>query len=88
MRKKQGQQSMVKQLSLFPKQVINLRPKTKIDSGTDQSRKGESNYFSLLARNRAFTEGLQICTLENGSTVRRNRRDTLKRMSGGVRGRK
>ena len=58
MRKKQGQQSMVKQLSLFPKQVINLRPKKKIDSGTDQSRKGESNYFSLLARNRAFTEGL------------------------------
>jgi len=58
MRKKQGQEGKVKQLSLFPTQVVSLRPKTKEDSSTVLPVVRESNYFSLLARNRAFTEGL------------------------------
>jgi len=47
-----------KQLSLFPNQEISFRPKQTTDSGTEQVEQGESNYFSLLARNRAFTETL------------------------------
>jgi len=58
MRKKQGQQGKGKQLDLIKKSTVSLRPDLKGDSGTIEMRKRESNYFSLLARNRAFTETL------------------------------
>ncbi len=78
MRKKQGQQSKGEQLSLFPKQIVSLRPKPKADSGTIERGLRESNYFSLLTRNRAFTETLleQVMSPTNLNkayeTVRRN----------------
>ena len=56
MRKKQGQQRAGEQLALFPKQLISLRPEVKGDSSTIKKTSRESDYFSLLARNRAFTE--------------------------------
>ena len=58
MRKKQGQQIRVKQLSLFPKEEMSLSPVRAGDIGNVKTSKRESNYFSLLARNRAFTERL------------------------------
>ena len=58
MRKKQRQQNKGEQLSLFPKQIVSLRPNPKADRGTIERGFRESNYFSLLTRNRAFTETL------------------------------
>lgn len=58
MRKKQRQPKNSKQLSLFPTQRVSLRPGQKRDSGTVNHVTRESDYFSLLARNRAFTETL------------------------------
>ncbi|MEM6321237.1 MAG: group II intron reverse transcriptase/maturase [Bacteroidota bacterium] len=77
MRKKQGHQIKGKQLSLFPAQRVNLRPSLKA-SGTVPSRQRESSYFSLLARNRAFTETLleAVMSVQNLNrayeTVKRN----------------
>jgi len=56
MRKKQGQQRGGEQLDLFPKPTVTLRPESKGDSSTIKMESRESIYFSLLARNRAFTE--------------------------------
>jgi len=58
MRKKQGHEKQRGQLSLFTTQEVSLRPKLETDSGTEPNGEGESNHFSLLARNRAFTETL------------------------------
>jgi len=58
MRKKQRQQFRVKQLSLFSKKELALRPMSGGDIGNVKTVKRESNYFSLLTRNRAFTETL------------------------------
>lgn len=56
MRKKQGHEKQTGQLSLFTTEEVSLRPKLKPNSGTVSE--GASSYFSLLARNRAFTETL------------------------------
>lgn len=55
MRKKKRHQRKGKQLKLFEQQVVSFRPKQTGDGGTDERRQGESNFFSLLARNRALT---------------------------------
>jgi len=57
MRKKQRQQQKGKQLSLFPIRAVNLTPLV-TDSGTVPNHAGVSYYFSLLAKNRAFTTTL------------------------------
>jgi len=56
MRKKQGHEWKGKQLSLFPNRAITFRPSQATASGTEQHHEEASIYFSLLARNRAFTE--------------------------------
>ena len=58
MRKKYGHEGRVKQLSLFKSQTVSLRPESRQDSGTVVGKERESKYYSLLARNRAFTETL------------------------------
>jgi len=58
MRKKKGQKGKEEQLRLFPKQQISLRPTGTRGSGTTECKRMESNFFSLLARNRALTVGL------------------------------
>ena len=58
MRKKEGQQVKGEQLSMFALQAVSLRPLKGKASGTGISQERESNYFSLLARNRAFTQTL------------------------------
>ena len=79
MRKKQGQQGAGIQLSLFTKPSVSLRPSKQEDSSTIEHREGESIYFSLLARNRAFTETLldKVASPTNLNkayeTVRRNK---------------
>ena len=44
MRKKQGQQRVGQQLSLYPRQVVSLRPREQLASGTNQVQ-WESDYF-------------------------------------------
>ena len=79
MRKKEGHQGQGVQLSLFTKPTVSLRPSKKADSSTIENRDRESNYFSLLARNRAFTETLleRVVSPTNLNkayeTVRRNK---------------
>jgi len=58
MRKKKGQKGQPVQLSLFETQEISYRPVNQSPSGTELIEDRESNYFSLLTRNRAFTETL------------------------------
>lgn len=78
MRKKQRHERQGKQLSLFSNEPVSFRPMRETDSGTEQDQQGESIYFSLLARNRAFTETLleEVMSPTNLNTayksVRRN----------------
>lgn len=56
MRKKKRQLSG-KQLNLFEIRPVSFRPNSK-DGGTESAESGESYFFSLLTRNRAFTTTL------------------------------
>ena len=58
MRKKQGYQKIGKQLELFERPLVSLRPTQRGDGSTIPLWERQSNYFSLLASNRAFTERL------------------------------
>lgn len=57
MRKKERQQGKSEQLRLFKSVEITYRPEIERSSGTTELQ-GESIHFSLLARNRALTEGI------------------------------
>lgn len=58
MRKKQGHKKTRGQLSLFETQEMSCAPEDHLNSGDVLRDSQESNYFSLLTRNRAFTETL------------------------------
>jgi len=58
MRNKKRPQMSGKQLNLFLQEIVSLRPLSDKDSGTIPNREGESNFLSLLSRNRALTETL------------------------------
>ena len=79
MRKKQGHERAGIQLSLFTKPTVSLRPSGNGDRRTNEIRERESNYFSLLTRNRAFTETLleRVVSVTNLNkaykSVRRNK---------------
>ena len=83
MRKKQGHEKQAGQLSLFTAQEVSLRPQLETDSGTEPNREGESNHFSLLARNRAFTETLLEAVM---SPTNLNRAYERVRRNGGASG--
>ena len=55
---KSARQGKGEQLSLFTKPTVSLRPSSNVGNRTIDLRERESNYFSLLARNRAFTKTL------------------------------
>lgn len=58
MRNKKRQQMSGKQILLFPEEIVSLRPHASGGSGTTPNREGESNFLSLLSRNRALTATL------------------------------
>jgi len=70
MRKKEGHNRLGEQLSLFQTEIVNLSP-IETDSGTAPNYSGQSYYFSLLTKNRAFTTTLldKIMSVNNLNTA-------------------
>lgn len=70
MRKKNRPSQYGKQLSLFPQQVVSLRPAEQLSNGITKHSDGESTFFSLLERNRSLTTNLLERILCTGNLLR------------------
>ncbi len=84
MRKKQGHKKITGQLSLFRTQEVSYHPEDQLYSGTVLRDNQGSSYFSLLARNRAFTENLLETVMSPTNLNRAYERVRSNRGSSGV----